>query len=92
MMKYANQLVKGDTIMVTTDELKVVKSVEHAGSRNVCIMFEDKCSLITAATTHLPVIQSKVNESVISVEEMYNLVLDDEISLKDFAIWCAKIS
>jgi hypothetical protein len=44
--------------------------------------------MIVGLTTLVPVVTSKVNTGL-SVEEVYNMVLDDNMSLTEFTVWVA---
>lgn len=88
--KYAEQVKVGDNIVLSNDDIQKVKSVVAAGNRNICIEFVGGHSIIVGVTTKIPVILNRA-EINYTIEEMYNLILDDGISLVDFTAWCRSI-
>lgn len=87
--KYAEQIKAGDVIGLSAGELQVVKRVRPTAGRGVCMEFESNHTLIVSSTTQLPVVQQK-KELDFTTEEVYNLILDDKLSLTEFTIWLAK--
>lgn len=88
--KYAEQIKAGDNIIISGDDIQEVKSVAFSGKKNICVEFIDGRSIIFGLTTQIPVIEMH-SEVIQTIEEMYNLILDDDISLVDFTAWCKKI-
>ena len=86
--KFVNDLRKGDAVIVEDGVLAVIKEIHPAGGKNVSIVFENGKTMIVGLTTLLPVVTSKADTSL-SVEEVYNLVLDDNMSLTEFTVWVA---
>mgnify|MGYP006282666627 CR=1 FL=1 len=66
--------------------LQSVKSVHPGGKNNMAIEFENGKVMISGHTTQYPVVSCKVDTSL-SVEEVYNMVLDDNMSLVEFTVW-----
>lgn len=87
-MKYANKLIPGDNVIVADSDIQTVTKIEPSGHRNVSIKFESGHLMIIGATTHLPVMKSKFDDEL-SIEDVYNLVLDDKMSLSEFSLWCS---
>ena len=52
----------------------------------MAIEFENGKVMISGHTTQYPVVSCKVDTSL-SVEEVYNMVLDDNMSLVEFTVW-----
>lgn len=86
--KFVSDLCKGDIVVMQDGILGTIKEIHPAGGKNVAISFTNAPTAIIAQTTAVPVVQSKVDISI-SVEEMYNMVLDDKISLVEFTVWVA---
>ena len=87
--KFVNELRIGDVIMVEDGVLQSIKTI-HTGSKNtIAIEFENGKVMITGHTAQYPVVSCKVDVNL-SVEEVYNLVLDDNMSLTEFTVWCSK--
>jgi len=84
--KFVNDLRKGDAVIVEDGVLQVIKELHPAGGKNVSIVFENGKTMIVGLTTLLPVVTTKADNSL-SVEEVYNLVLDDNMSLTEFTVW-----
>jgi hypothetical protein len=86
--KFVNDLRKGDAVIVETGVLQVIRELHPAGGKNVAIVFNNGKTMIVGLTTLVPVVTSKVNTGL-SVEEVYNMVLDDKMSLTEFTVWVA---
>ena len=86
--KFVNDLRKGDAVIVEDGVLQVIKELHPAGGKNVSIEFENGKTMIVGLTTLVPVVTSKVDTGL-SVEEVSNLVLDDNMSLTEFTVWAA---
>ena len=87
--KFVNELRVGDVIMVEDGILQAIKTI-HPGSKNTtAIEFENGKLMITGHTAQYPVVSCKVDVSM-SIEEVYNSVLDDNMSLTEFTVWCSK--
>lgn len=84
--KFVNDLRKGDVVMVETGVLQVIKDIHPAGGKNVAIELNNDTTMIVGLTTLVPVVASKVNTSLL-VNEVYNMVLDDRMSLTEFTVW-----
>lgn len=86
MKKFVNDLRKGDAVLVEDGVLQTVREIHPAGGKNVSIEFNNGKTMIVRLTTLLPVVSTKVDTDL-SVEEVYNLVLDDNMSLTEFTVW-----
>jgi len=84
--KFVNDLRKGDVVVVETGVLQVIKDIHPAGGKNVAIELNNDTTMIVGLTTLVPVVASKVDTSL-SVDEVYNMVLDDRMSLTEFTVW-----
>lgn len=87
-LKYTSGLRKGDAVIVEDGVLSVIREIHPAGGKNVAIEFTTGKTMIVGKTTQLPVVTSKVDTNL-SVEEVYNMVLDDNMSLTEFTVWVA---
>ena len=85
--KYPNQLVVGDRIIIETDA-KTITNIEITSGSNYAISFENAPMVIIAKATKLWVKDTPFQHGDVTIEEMYNRVLDDDISLVDFTEWC----
>jgi hypothetical protein len=88
MKKFVNDLRKGDAVIVEDGVLQTIRGIYPAGGKNVSIEFNNGTTLIVGPTTLIPVVSSKVDTNL-PVEEVYNLVLDDNMSLTEFTVWAA---
>lgn len=88
MKKFVNDLRKGDAVLVEDGVLQTVREIHPAGGKNVSIEFNNGKTMIVGLTTLLPVVSTKVDTDL-SVEEVYNLVLDDNMSLTEFTVWAS---
>ena len=86
--KFVNDLRRNDVVIVETGFLQVIKDIHPAGGNNVAIKFNNGTTMIVGNTALVPVVTSKVDTNL-SVEEVYNLVLDDNMSLTEFTVWSA---
>ena len=86
--KFVNDLRRNDVVIVETGFLQVIKDIHPAGGKNVAIEFNNGKTMIVSLTTLVPVVSSKVDTNL-PVEEVYNLVLDDNMSLTEFTVWAA---
>ena len=86
--KFVNDLRRNDVVIVETGFLQVIKDIHPAGGKNVAIEFNNGTTMIVGLTTLVPVVTSKVDNGL-SVEEVYNMVLDDNMSLTEFTVWVA---
>ena len=87
--KFVNELRKGDVIVFEDGDIQSIKSVNPGSKRTVVVEMQNGKVMITDHTTQFPVVSSKVDIDL-SIEEMYNLILDDNMSLTDFTLWCTK--
>jgi preprotein translocase subunit YajC len=85
--KYTSNLRKGDVVIHEEGILQTVKEVHPAGGKNVSIVFENNTTLIVNMNTKIPVLRSHVNTKL-SIAEVYTMILDDNISLSEFTLWC----
>lgn len=88
MKKFVNDLRKGDAVLVEDGVLQTIREIHPAGGKNVAIEFNNGKTMVVGLTTLLPVVSSKVDTDL-SVEEVYNLVLDDNMSLTEFTVWAS---
>ena len=88
--KYANKLQPGDTVVVSEGNIQTVKFVEPSSHRNVSIKFEGGHSMIVGATVQLPVMRSKYADTDLTIEDVYNMILDDKMSLAEFTMWVSR--
>lgn len=85
--KYPNKLKVGDRLIVETDAMTVT-NIEITHGSNYAISFENAPMMVISKATKLWIVDTPFTNADVTIEEMYNLVLDDEISLVDFAEWC----
>jgi hypothetical protein len=88
MKKFVNDLRKGDAVIVEDGVLQTIREIHPAGGKNVSIEFNNGKTMIVGLTTLVPVVASNVDTGL-SVEEVYNMVLDDNMSLTEFTVWVA---
>jgi hypothetical protein len=84
--KFVSDLSKGDTVVVQDGVLGTISEIHPAGGKNVAIEFTNAPTMIIDVTTVVPVVQTRVDVSM-SIDEVYNMVLDDQMSLVEFTSW-----
>jgi len=87
-MTYTSNIKVGDHIIVTDGDIQVVREIHPAGGKNAAIKFDTGTTMIVGLTTQVPVVKSNV-DITLPIDKVYNLILDDNMSLKEFTIWCA---
>lgn len=86
MKKFVSELRKGDVVVIEDGVLQTVRAVHTGGKNNMSVEFENGKVMISGHTTQYPVVSCKVDTSL-SINEVYNLILDDNMSLLEFTVW-----
>lgn len=84
--KFVNELQTGDVVVFEDGNLQSVKLTQKGGDRSTLVKFANGKVMITGHTAQYPVVSTKV-DTKLSIEDVYNLVLDDNMSLLEFTTW-----
>jgi hypothetical protein len=88
-MKYPNKLIPGDKVLLEDGNIQIVESTT-VDRKNMSIKFRSGKTFLVNANTQLPVIVSNFDPSQHSIDEVYNMILDDRMSLYEFTLWCSE--
>lgn len=88
-MKYPNKLIPGDKVLLEDGNIQIVESTT-VDRKNMSIKFRSGKTFLVNSNTQLPVIVSNFDPSQHSIDEVYNMILDDRMSLYEFTLWCSE--
>ena len=88
-MKYPNKLIPGDKVVLHDGDVQIVQSTT-LDNKNMLIKFRSGKSLLINSNTRLPVVSSDFDPADYSIEDVYNMVLDDQMSMTEFTLWCSE--
>lgn len=84
--KFVNELRKGDVVVFEDTILQSIKSIHSGSGKTTLVEFENGKVMLTGNTTQYPIVACKVDVTL-SIEEVYNMILDDSMSLTEFTVW-----
>ena len=87
-MIYASNLHVGNRLIVSEGNIQEVVAMHPGGSNGVSLLLKNGKTFIIGTTSLVPVVSSKFDTNL-SIEAVYNQVLDDNMSLIEFTEWCS---
>lgn len=87
-MIYASNLHVGNRLIVSDSNIQEVVSIHPSGNNGVSLLLKNGKTFIVGMTSLVPVVSSKFDTNL-TIKEVYNLVLDDNMSLVEFTEWCS---